>query len=143
MDEKYMRVAIHEAKKAEAIGEMPVGAVIVLNNKIIGKGFNKKECSNDPTKHAEIIALKQASKKCKSWRLNKCSIYVTMEPCIMCLGAIAESRISNVIYGINNQKWHFINKTIAEMANISLKNGIFEDEIMQIMKNFFISIRNR
>ena len=93
MNEYYMKIAIKQANKALKYNEVPVGAIIVKNNKIIAKAYNKKEKSNDSTKHAEIIAISKACKKFKNWRLDDCILYVTMEPCMMCSGAIEQSRI--------------------------------------------------
>ena len=93
---KFMLEAIKEAKKAELLDEVPIGCVIVKDNKIISRGHNVRESKNNPIGHAEIIAITKASKKLKSWRLNDCELYVTIEPCIMCSGAIIESRIKAV-----------------------------------------------
>ena len=98
MNEYYMNLAIREAKKALKYNEVPVGAVIVKEGKIISKAHNKKETKKDVTKHAEIIAISKASKKLKNWRLDNCEIYVTMEPCMMCSGAIEQSRISAILF---------------------------------------------
>ncbi len=143
MDEKYMNEAIKEAKKALKLGEMPIGAVIVYENKIIARGYNKKELSNDPTMHAEMIVIRKASKKLSDWRLNKCSLYVTMEPCAMCMGAIVESRIENLFYGVENKKYHFINENITKFEKLVVKNGILQADVNQLMKDFFSLIRNR
>ena len=140
---KYMKEAIKEAKKAEKIGEMPIGAVIVLNEKIISRGYNKKESLKDVSKHAEMIAIQRACKKIGDWRLNKCSIYITMEPCIMCMGAIVEARIENIICGIENTKSNHLNKKIIKNYNINIKYGIQTQEITDIMNRFFKLLRNR
>ena len=103
-DIKYMRKALIEAHKAELIDEVPIGCVIVKDNKIIARGYNKKERSNDVTSHAEIIAIRKACKKLNSWRLIDCELYVTLEPCAMCAGAIYQSRIKRVIYGTSDPK---------------------------------------
>lgn len=94
-----MEYAIKEAKKALSIDEVPIGAIIVKDNKIIAKGYNKREKSQNAINHAEIIAIEKACKKLKSWRLDDCQIYVTLEPCPMCAGAIANARIKTLIYG--------------------------------------------
>jgi len=138
-----MKEAIKEAKKAEKIGEMPIGAVIVLNEKIISRGYNKKESLKDVSKHAEMIAIQRACKKIGDWRLNKCSIYITMEPCIMCMGAIVEARIENIICGIENTKSNHLNKKIIKNYNINIKYGIQTQEITDIMNRFFKLLRNR
>lgn len=143
MDEKYMNQAIKESVKAYNIKEVPVGAVIVLNGKIIGRGYNKKERTKDSTMHAEIVAIKAACKKIKDWRLNKCSIYITMEPCNMCLGAIIESRIENIYCGVKNRKYNDTNKHILISNNKKIEFGVCERPIKEILKKFFIFIRNR
>jgi tRNA(adenine34) deaminase len=102
--EYWMHHAILEANKAEAIGEVPIGAVIVKNGAIIGRGYNLRETTNDATAHAEIIAIKQASENLGAWRLLDCQLYVTLEPCPMCAGAIVQSRIPTVIYGTTDPK---------------------------------------
>lgn len=143
MNEIYMNEAIKEANKALKNGEMPVGAIIVFEGKIIGKGYNKKEKKKDATMHAEIIAIKEASKKIKDWRLNKCSIYVTMEPCLMCMGAIVESRIPKIVYGIKNNKTHFDNQKIIKDNKLEVEYGILSTEIKEISEKFFKELRNR
>ena len=105
-----MKLAYNEAHKAYKREEMPVGAVIVKNGKVIAKGYNKKEKTKNAIMHAEIIAIKKACKKNKDWRLNECTMYVTLEPCIMCMGAIVEARIKNIYCGIKNNKSNIYNK---------------------------------
>ena len=138
-----MELAIKESLKAYKIEEIPVGAVIVLKGKVIGKGHNKKEKEKDSTMHAEIVAIKSACKKIKDWRLNECSIYVTMEPCNMCLGAIIESRIENIYCGVKNKKYNEINEQILKFNNMKINFGVCEKAIKEILKKFFIFIRNR
>ena len=143
MKEKNMKEAIKEAIKAYEMKEMPVGAVVVYNGEIIGKGYNKKEFAHDSTMHAEIIAITEACKSINDWRLNECTIYVTMEPCPMCIGAIKEARIKDVICGIKNDKFNKLNEIIEKELEINIEIGVCEDEIKNIVKKFFISIRNR
>ena len=143
MKEKNMKEAIKEAIKAYEMKEMPVGAVVVYNDEIIGKGYNKKEFAHGSTMHAEIIAIKEACKSINDWRLNECTIYVTMEPCPMCIGAIKEARIKDVICGIKNDKFNKLNEIIEKELEINIEIGVCEDEIKNIVKKFFISIRNR
>lgn len=102
--EYWMNQAILEANKAEAIGEVPIGAIIVKNGEIIGRGYNLRETTHDATAHAEMIAIKQASETLGAWRLLDCRLYVTLEPCPMCAGAIVQSRIPTVIYGTTDPK---------------------------------------
>lgn len=145
VDEHFMQIALKEAYKAYGKNEIPVGAVIVSNGKIISKGYNKKEKNNDPTEHAEIIAIKKATKKIKDWRLNNCEIYVTKEPCIMCAGAILESRLKRVIFGFkDNEKGGFGGKiNILDFFDVKIiiDNGILEKESKEIFKKFFNKLR--
>jgi len=133
MNEYYMQIAIKQAKKALKYNEVPVGAVIVKNNKIISKAFNKKEKYKDTTKHAEIIAISKACKKLKNWRLEDCEIYVTMEPCMMCCGAIEQSRIKKIIYGVKNKNYGYTNK----IKNIEIISQICEKDCREIVQTFF------
>lgn len=141
MNEKYMYLAIKEAKKALKKNEMPVGAVIIKNNKVIGKGYNKKEITKNALMHAEIIAIKKACKKNKDWRLENCEMYVTMEPCIMCTGAIIETRIKKVYCGIRNNTTKEITNQIYKDKKIEISFGILEDEILKLINTFFGKIR--
>ena len=102
--EKYMKIAIEEAKKAANSGDIPVGAVIVKNGKVISVAHNEKEKNNSPLDHAEMIAIKNACKKLNTWHLDDCEIYITMEPCMMCTGAIIQSRIKKIYYAIENDE---------------------------------------
>jgi tRNA(adenine34) deaminase len=104
VDERWMRVALEEAQKAAAIGEVPIGAVIVRNGEIVGRGYNRRETDRDPTAHAEMIAIREAAAHLGGWRLIGCSLYVTLEPCPMCAGAILQSRIERVVYGASDPK---------------------------------------
>jgi len=141
MNVKYMKIAFIEAQKAYKLGEVPVGAIIVKNGKIIGKGYNKKEKTKSTIMHAEIIAINKACKKNKDWRLNECEMYVTLEPCMMCMGAIVESRIKKVYCGIENKKSHQYNQKICNDENINIEYGILENDILIQVKNFFNNIR--
>ena len=116
MEEKFMKEALKEAKKAYNKLEVPVGAVIVKDGKIIARGYNQKETKTDTTKHAEIIAIQKASQKLKSWRLLDCEMYVTLEPCSMCAGAIINSRIKKVYYGTSDNK----TGAVGSVLNLSL-----------------------
>lgn len=146
---KFMEEALLEAQKAEAIGEVPIGAVIVKNNEIIAKGHNLKERLKDPTAHAEIIAIKEASQKLGTWRLNDCTLYVTLEPCQMCTGAIIQARIGHVVFGTRDPKAGCIVSLFNLLDdqrfnhNPSYTEGINEEECSLILKNFFLNLRNR
>lgn len=143
MKEKYMNYALIEAEKALKENEMPVGAVIVYKNEIIGYGYNRKEKDKNSLYHAEIIAINEACKKIKDWRLNECEIYVTMEPCLMCMGAIIESRIKKVYCGISNKKVHDSNQMIIKENNISIEYDIMSQLSLNLIEDFFKNIRNR
>lgn len=141
--EYFMNEALKEAKKAYKKGEVPIGAVVVYRNKIISKGYNLRESKKNSLMHAEIIAINKACKKLKSWRLDECDLYVTLEPCPMCAGAIIQSRIKNIFYGAKEPK------SGCDVSKVSLfKNGLFnhnvnvgenlmESECGQILKDFF------
>lgn len=147
MNEKFMIMAINEAKKAEKMGEVPVGAIIVRDGEVLAKAYNKKEKHKCVTKHAEILAVEKASKKINNWRLDRCDIYITLEPCPMCASAIKQSRISNVYYGLSNSDKN--NKKIIETIfdkdrnNLScnVSCGYFCSDIENMMKKFFKTAR--
>ena len=140
---KYMKEALKEAKKAELIDEVPIGCVIVKDDKIIARGHNQRETDQSPIGHAEIIAINKASKKLKSWRLEGCDIYVTLEPCIMCSGAIIQSRISKVYYGASDPKGGALGSSInvLEAKNINhhseVISGVMQEECSKIITNYF------
>lgn len=133
MNEYYMQIAIKQAKKALKHNEVPVGAVIVKNNKIISKAFNKKEKTKNVTNHAEIIAISKACKKLKNWRLDDCEIYVTMEPCMMCSGAIEQSRIKKIVYGVKNENYGYTDK----IKNIEIISQVCENICREMIQCFF------
>ena len=149
MKEKFMRLALAQAKKAAAIGEMPVGAVVVRNEEVISRGYNKRETKKNALLHAEIIAIERACKKLGGWRLPGCELYVTLEPCPMCAGAILNSRIQRVYFGASDVKsgcaGSRINLLDMNLCNYSLKadGGILEDECSKIIKDFFRDLRKR
>ena len=142
-DEKYMLEAIKEAKKAESKDEVPVGAIIVLNDKIIARAHNLKENSRVAINHAEVLAINKANKKLSSWRLIDATLYVTLEPCLMCAGAIIQSRIKKVVYGAKDLKAGAIEsiinindiKTINH--HIEVTRGILEEQCSSIISNYF------
>ena len=140
---KYMKEALKEAKKAELIDEVPIGCVIVKDDKIIARGHNQRETNQSPIGHAEIVAINKASKKLKSWRLEGCDIYVTLEPCIMCSGAIIQSRINKVYYGASDPKGGALGSSInvLEASNINhhpeVVSGVLKEECSSIITNYF------
>lgn len=146
-DEKYMKEAIRQAKKAYAIGEVPIGCVIVHDGKIIGRGYNRRTMDKNTLAHAELIAIKKASKKMGDWRLEECTMYVTLEPCQMCSGAIVQSRMTRVVVGCMNPKagcaGSILNLLQMEEFNhqVELEIGVLEEECSQMMKSFFKELR--
>ena len=146
-DEKYMREAIKQAKKAYEMNEVPIGCVIVCEDKIIGRGYNRRTTDKNPLAHAEMIAIKKASKKVGDWRLEDCIMYVTLEPCQMCSGAIVQSRMKRVVVGCMNAKagcaGSILNLLQMDEFNhqVELETGILEEECSLLMKNFFKELR--
>lgn len=134
MKEKYIEIAIKEAKKAYKKKEIPVGAVIVKNNKIISKAYNKIEKTKNPINHAEILAIQKACKKNKNWRLTDCTLYVTMEPCLMCCGAILQSRISKVVYCVNNNNYGGLKYVSNKIEIEKIEDN---EEVLKMLKEFF------
>lgn len=147
MQEEFMQVALKEAKKAYKKLEIPVGAVIVKNGEIIAKAHNIKEEKKDTTKHAEIIAIQKASKKLEGWRLNDCELYVTLEPCPMCAGAIIQSRIKKVYIGTLDEKTGACGSVLNLFKdykfnhNVEAEYGILKNECEEILKKFFKELR--
>ena len=145
--QKFMKEALKEAKKAYEKGEIPVGAVIVKNNKIISRGHNLKETKNDTTKHAEIIAIQKASKKLNSWRLIDCEMYITLEPCSMCAGALINSRIKKIYIGTADKKTGACGSVLNLLQDykfnhkVEIEKGILQNECEYILKEFFKELR--
>lgn len=147
LDELFMEEAIKEAKKALKKGEVPVGAIIVKNEQIVGRGYNLKETHKDPIYHAEIIAIRKAVKKIGDWRLYDSIIYVTLEPCLMCFGAIVNSRIRKIVYGAENIEEGFSKfitdiKSYLKWKKIEVIAGVKKDECETLLKAFFKSLRS-
>ena len=138
-----MRLALLQAQKAYESNEIPVGAIVVLDNKVIGRGYNQREMLNDPTAHAEIIAITAAANTIEDWRLNKCVLYVTKEPCAMCAGAIINSRLKMVIFGCYDKEMGCCGSLYQLCGDSHLKNntavrgGIMEEECLSIIRDFF------
>ena len=146
-DEKYMREAIRQAKKAYALEEVPIGCVIVYEDKIIGRGYNRRTIDKNTLAHAELQAIKKASKKMDDWRLDGCTMYVTLEPCQMCAGAIVQARIKRVVVGCMNPKagcaGSILNLLEVEQFNhqAELTTGVLEEECSEMMSGFFKELR--
>ena len=143
-----MGLALELAQKAKDIGEVPVGAVVVFENRVIGKGFNKRESTNSPISHAEIEAIMEASKELDSWRLEDCELFVTLEPCIMCSGAIIQSRIKRVVFGASDPKAGAVRSLYSLLEDRRLNHraeveeGVLADSCSEILTGFFREIRS-
>ena len=148
-DEKYMRAAIGQARKAGAIGEVPIGCVIVYEDKIIARGYNRRTSDKNVLSHAEIIAIKKACKKMGDWRLEGCTMYVTLEPCPMCAGAIVQARIPKVVIGCMNPKAGCAGSVLDLLHEdgfnhqVEMENGVLEEECSRLMKDFFKALREK
>ena len=148
-DEKYMRQAIKLAKKASDQGDVPIGCVIVYEGKIIGRGYNRRNKDRSSLAHAEIMAIKKASKVLNDWRLEKCRMYVTLEPCQMCAGAIVQARIPEIVIGCMNPKvgsaGSIINLLDIKEFNhqVDITKGILEEECSEMLVTFFKNLREK
>ncbi|MCH4891088.1 nucleoside deaminase [Acidaminobacter sp. JC074] len=147
VQEFYMNEALIEARKAQKMNEVPIGAVIVRYGKIIGRGHNTRETEKSPLAHAEITAIKNASQMLQGWRLTDCDIYVTLEPCLMCAGAIYQARIVNLFYGATDYKAGAVEsifKVLEEPKlnhHVHVESGLMEKECRQTISNFFKYLR--
>jgi tRNA(adenine34) deaminase len=148
-DERWMQEAINQARIAESLGEVPIGAVIVRDGSIVGAGYNLRERDRDPTAHAELIAIRQASEALQAWRLLGCTLYVTLEPCPMCAGAILQSRVERVVYGASDPKAGCVG-TLMDLLQDSRFNhvspwtsGVLHKECSSLLTDFFRRLRSR
>lgn len=147
--EKYMRAAIWEAKKAYALDEVPIGCVIVYQDKIIARGYNRRNTDKNTVAHAEMSAIKKASKKLGDWRLEGCTMYVTLEPCQMCAGAIVQSRMKKVVIGSMNPKAGCAGSVLnlLQMAQfnhqVEIERGVLEEECSTMLSGFFRELRDK
>lgn len=148
-EEKYMRAAIREAKKAYALEEVPIGCVIVYEDKIIARGYNRRNTDKNTIAHAEMTAIKKASKKLGDWRLEGCTMYVTLEPCQMCAGAIVQARIPKVVMASMNPKAGCAGSilNILDMPQfnhqVEVVRGVLDEECSRMLKDFFVELRAR
>ena len=148
-DEKYMRAALKQAEKAYNLGENPIGCVIVHEDKIIARGYNRRNTDKNPLAHAEVEAIKKASKKLGDWRLEECTLYVTLEPCQMCAGAIVQARIPKVVIGTMNSKAGCAGSVINVLQmkefnhQVDICKGVLADECKEMMQNFFRNLREK
>lgn len=149
LDEKYMKLAIAQAQKAFDLGEVPIGCVIVHEGKVIGRGYNRRNTDKNTLAHAEITAINKASKKIGDWRLEDCTLYVTLEPCQMCSGAIVQARIPKVVIGCDNPKAGCAGSILnilnhpAFNHQVETVKGVLEEECSKILKTFFSDLRKR
>ena len=148
-DERFMKEAVRQAKKAAALGDVPIGCVIVQENKIIARGYNRRMADKNTLSHAEIIAIKKACKKAGDWRLEDCTMYVTLEPCPMCAGAIVQARIPRVVIGCMNPKAGCGGSVLnlLEMKEFNhqaeVERGVLEEECGSLLSSFFRRLRER
>ncbi len=146
-DERYMKEAIRQAKKAYALKEVPIGCVIVYEGKIIARGYNRRNTDKNTLAHAELIAIKKASKKLGDWRLEGCTIYITLEPCQMCAGAIVQARVTRAVIGSMNPKAGCAGSVlnllqIAQFNHqVELEKGVLGEECSQMLSQFFRELR--
>ncbi len=148
-DEKYMREAVKQARKAYALGEVPIGCVIVYRDRIIGRGYNRRNTDKSTLSHAEITAIRKASKEMGDWRLEECTLYVTLEPCQMCSGAIVQARIPRVVMGCRNEKAGCAGSVLNILQEprfnhqVEVTEGVLGDECSNMLKEFFKELRQR
>lgn len=149
IEEKYMRAAIREAKKAYALEEVPIGCVIVYEDKIIARGYNRRNTDKNTLAHAEMSAIKKASRKLGDWRLEGCTMYITLEPCQMCAGAIVQARIDEVVIGSMNPKAGCAGSVLnllevpAFNHQVKIRKGVLEEECAAMLSTFFRELRER
>ena len=147
--ERFMKEAIRQAKKAEALEEVPIGCVIVRDGTILARGYNRRNIEGSTLAHAEIIAIKKASKKLQDWRLEDCELYVTLEPCPMCAGAIVQARVSEVVIGSMNPKAGCAGSVLnlLQMAQfnhqVEIERGVLEEECSTMLSGFFRELRDK
>lgn len=145
-DESFMRLAIEQARIAAQLGEIPVGAVVVKDGQVIGRGYNRREVDSSATAHAEVLAIEDACKQLGSWRLTDCELYVTLEPCPMCAGAIINARIRRVIYGVRDEKAGCCG-SVADFFAMPFnhtplsRSGILADQCKVLLTDFFTALR--
>lgn len=148
-DEYYMGLALKEAEKAFEKDEVPVGAVLVINDRIIASAHNLREAENDPTAHAELLAIKEGAEKIGGWRLNDATLYVTKEPCVMCAGAMINARLGRLVYGCRDTRYgasesiYHITTDPALNHRVDVRPGVLEEDCAEILKSFFQKLRIR
>lgn len=147
--ERWMHMAIEEALKAKANNEVPIGAIVVHNNEIIGRGYNLRETTLDSTAHAEITAIRQANKRLQAWRLLNCTLYVTLEPCPMCAGAVIQSRVPTVVFGTTDPKSGCMGTLMNLLEDprfnhqANIIEGVLREECAALLTQFFRQLRGK
>lgn len=141
MDEYFMKLALEGAKRASELDEVPIGSVIVKDDEVIAFGYNRKTLDNVATYHAEVVVIEEACRKLGTWYLDNCTLYTTVEPCMMCTGAIIQSRISRVVYGASNETFGYLSKL--ENTKIVIVAGILKDDCGKILTDFFKKQRSK
>lgn len=148
-DSSFMELALEEAGRAAETGEVPVGAVVVYEGRVVGRGHNRREALQRPTAHAEIMALEQASAELQSWRLQDCTLYVTLEPCLMCVGAIIQARVPRLVFGCLDPKAGAVESLYRACEDPRLnhrpavRRGVLEEQCRQILVEFFSRLRKK
>lgn len=149
LDTYFMNLALAQAKRAEELDEVPIGAVVVYENQVIAQGYNRREVDNDPAGHAEFIAMKQASEKLGVWRLSGCTVYVTLEPCLMCAGLMYQARIDRCVYGAADPKagalgsLYSVNEDDRLNHTFDVTSGVCSQECAAVLRTFFQNKRKR
>ena len=148
-DQRWMRLALAEAERAREIGEVPIGAVVVRDDEVVGRGHNRRECDSNPLAHAELLAIAEAAEAVGDWRLTGCSLYVTLEPCAMCAGALVNSRIDRLVFGARDPKAGFCG-SLGDLVRdsrlnhrLEVEEGVLADECGGLLREFFESLRLR
>ncbi len=147
-DEKFMQLAVEQAKKAYQIDEVPIGAVVIKDGEVVGAGYNRRETGKNALYHAELMAIDEACRKLGGWRLWQCELYVTMEPCPMCAGAIINSRLRRIVYGCDDYKAGSV-KSVVNLFELPYNHkpeyigGVLADECSAMLSDFFRELRNR
>lgn len=148
-DIRFMRLAIEQAHEAESLGEAPIGAVVTYDGEVIARGHNRREVDHDPAGHAEFIALKQAARELGRWRLSGCTVYVTLEPCLMCAGLMQQSRIDRCVYGASDSKGgalgtlYQIHDDTRLNHRFAVVSGVLESECAALLSEFFARLREK
>ena len=148
-DEEWMALALAEARNAQALGEVPIGAVVVREDEVIGRGYNRREIDGDPLAHAELLALREAAAATKGWRVLDATLYVTLEPCAMCAGALVNSRVTRLVYGAADPKAGFCG-SLGDLTRdprlnhrLEVKGGVLGHECGDLLRSFFSALRNK